>query len=99
LFDFKQSDKKQPTLNDSTTFSSQHLPEGLPERRHCLSIVDQGRASRRSARSTAERLWMESINQEATQTQKGMQQVDQAAQNLNDLAARLTSIAQIYKIG
>ena len=42
---------------------------------------------------------MESINQEATQTQKGMQQVDQAAQNLNDLAARLTSIAQIYKIG
>jgi methyl-accepting chemotaxis protein len=42
---------------------------------------------------------MESINQGATQTQKGMQQVDQPAQNLNDLAARLTSIAQIYKIG
>jgi methyl-accepting chemotaxis protein len=28
-----------------------------------------------------------------------MQQVDQAAQNLNDLARQLTSIVQQYKIG
>jgi hypothetical protein len=33
------------------------------------------------------------------QTQKGMQQVDQAAQNLNDLGKQLTYIAQQYKIG
>ena len=42
---------------------------------------------------------MESINMGATQTQKGIEQVDQAAQNLNDLAKRLTSIVQIHKIG
>jgi len=40
---------------------------------------------------------MENINQGATQTQKGMQQVDKKAQNLNDLARQLTSIVQQYK--
>ena len=42
---------------------------------------------------------MGSINPGATQTQKGMQQVDLAAQNLNDLTMQLTSIVQQYKIG
>jgi methyl-accepting chemotaxis protein len=42
---------------------------------------------------------MENINQGAIQTQKGMQQVDQTAQNLNDLGGQLTSIVQQYKIG
>jgi len=41
---------------------------------------------------------MGSINLGATQTQKGMQQVDQAAQNLNNLARQLTGIVQQYKI-
>jgi methyl-accepting chemotaxis protein len=40
---------------------------------------------------------MENINLGATQTQKGMQQVDQTAQNLNNLATQLTSIVQQYK--
>jgi len=40
---------------------------------------------------------MENINQGATQTQKGMQQVDKKVQNLNDLARQLTSIVQQYK--
>jgi methyl-accepting chemotaxis protein len=42
---------------------------------------------------------MENVNLGATQTQKGMQQVDQAAQNLNDLARQLTGIVQQYRIG
>jgi len=42
---------------------------------------------------------MESINQGATQTQKGMPQVDEAVQNLNDPARQLTSIAQTYQVG
>jgi methyl-accepting chemotaxis protein len=42
---------------------------------------------------------MENINQGTTQTQKGMQHVDQAAQNLNDLGKQLTHIVQQYKIG
>jgi methyl-accepting chemotaxis protein len=42
---------------------------------------------------------MENINQGTAQTQKGMQQVDHAAQNLNDLAMQLTSIVQQFKIG
>jgi methyl-accepting chemotaxis protein len=33
------------------------------------------------------------------QTQKGMQQVDQTAQNLNELGRQLTSIVKQYKIG
>lgn len=41
---------------------------------------------------------METINQGAIHTQKGMEQVDQAAQNLCDLARQLTSIVQQYKI-
>jgi methyl-accepting chemotaxis protein len=40
---------------------------------------------------------MENINQGAMQTQKGMEQVDKTAQNLNDLARQLTSIVQQYK--
>jgi methyl-accepting chemotaxis protein len=41
---------------------------------------------------------MQNINLGATQTQKGMEQVDQTAQNLNDLASQLTSIIQQYNI-
>ena len=41
---------------------------------------------------------MGSINLGAMQTQKGMHQVDQATQNLNDLAKQLIGIAQQYKI-
>jgi methyl-accepting chemotaxis protein len=41
---------------------------------------------------------MENINQGAMQTQKGMQQKDQTAQNLNDLGRQLTRIVQEYKI-
>jgi methyl-accepting chemotaxis protein len=41
---------------------------------------------------------MQNINLGATQTQKGMEQVDKTAQNLNDLARQLTSIVQQYKI-
>ena len=41
---------------------------------------------------------MESINQGAIHTEKGMQQVDHAAQNLNDLGRQLTGIVQQYKI-
>jgi hypothetical protein len=39
---------------------------------------------------------MGNINQGAMQTQKGMQQVDQAAQNLNDLGKQLAYIVQLY---
>jgi methyl-accepting chemotaxis protein len=41
---------------------------------------------------------METINQGATHTQKDMEQVDQAAQNLEDLATQLTGIVHQYKI-
>jgi len=40
---------------------------------------------------------MENINKGAIYTQKGMQQVDLAAQTLNDLAMQLASIVQQYK--
>jgi methyl-accepting chemotaxis protein len=42
---------------------------------------------------------IQNINQGATQTQKGMQQVDRTAQNLNDLARQLTRIVNQYKVG
>jgi len=41
---------------------------------------------------------MANINQGAAQTQKGMEQVDHTAQNLNDLARQLASIVQQYRI-
>lgn len=41
---------------------------------------------------------MDSINQAAAQAQAGTQQVEQAAQNLNALAAQLTRIVEQYKL-
>ena len=41
---------------------------------------------------------MENINLGSAQTQKGMQEVDQAAQNLDELAGQLTGMVQQYKI-
>ena len=41
---------------------------------------------------------METINQGTAHRQKGMEQVDQAAQNLEDLATQLTGIVHQYKI-
>ena len=41
---------------------------------------------------------METINQGATHRQKGMEQADQAAQDLVDLAMQLTGIVRQYEI-
>ncbi len=75
------------------------LEEGVTARKSCyeLAIASSGQLVREYDVNTGDLKWGDT--QGATQTQKGMQQVDQAAQNLNDLAGRLTSIARTYKVG
>jgi methyl-accepting chemotaxis protein len=41
---------------------------------------------------------MENINTGANQSQFGIRQIEQAAHNLNDLAAQLINILQQYKV-
>jgi methyl-accepting chemotaxis protein len=42
---------------------------------------------------------MDSVNLASSQSQAGTRQMEQAAQNLNDLAVQLTRIVEQYKLG